>query len=127
MQQLFQTGQPFHLKDEREGIAFESNAYPVFNADGQVVAAAIYAADVTERVQLQALDTLFNEIDQQVLRGLPLPSLLEFICVEVARLLGYQFVWIGRKEPGGEISVAACAGPEENFRFELEKDRRALG
>ncbi|MBU0592836.1 MAG: diguanylate cyclase [Gammaproteobacteria bacterium] len=121
VQQLFQTGQPFHLKDEWEGIAFESNAYPVFNADGQVVAAAIYAADVTERVQLQALDTLFNEIDQQVLRGLPLPSLLEFICVEVAHLLGYQFVWIGRKEPGGEISVAACAGPEVNFRFELEK------
>ncbi len=121
MQQLFHSGQPFYLKDERNGISFESNVYPVLNTESKVVAAAVYAADVTERVQLQALDTLFNEIDQQVLRGLPLPSLLEFICVEVVRLLGYAFVWIGRREDSGEISVAACAGPEENYRLELEK------
>lgn len=120
MQQLFRTGQPFHLKDERDGISFESNVYPVFNAEKQVVAAAVYAADVTERVQLQALDTLFNEIDQQVLRGLPLSDLLEFVCSEVARLLGYAFVWIGRKEAGGEISVAACAGAKKDYRQDLE-------
>ncbi len=121
IQQLFRTGQPFHLKDEVDGASFESNAYPVFDAAARVVAVAMYAADVTERVHLQALDTLFNEIDQQVLRGLPLPSLLEFVCVEVARLLRYQFVWIGQKEASGEISIAACAGPQEYYRFELDK------
>lgn len=118
---LFQTGQPLHLKDERNGIVFESVSYPVFNADDKVVAMAVYAADVTEREQMQALDELFKEIDQQVLRGLPLSGLLEFICAEVARLLGYQFVWVGRKEVGGEISIAASAGPEQDYRLELEK------
>lgn len=121
IQQLFHTGQPFHLKDERNGIVFESASYPVFDVDGKVVAVAVYAADVTERAQLQALDELFKEIDQQVLRGLPLPGLLEFICGEVARLLGYQFVWIGHKETGGEVSIAAGMGPEQDYRLELEK------
>lgn len=121
IQQLFQTGQPLHLKDERNGMVFESVSYPVFNADGKVVAMAVYAADVTEREQMQVLDELFKEIDQQVLRGLPLSGLLEFICAEVARLLGYQFVWVGRKEVGGDISIAASAGAEQDYRLELEK------
>lgn len=118
---VFDTGQPADLRDERDGMVFDSMVHPVCDAAGKVVAAAIYATDITARVRQQALDTLFNEIDQQVLRGLPLSGLLEFICAEVARLLNYQFVWIGRRETGGEISIAASAGPEQDYRFELER------
>lgn len=109
-------GQP-----ERGVMYWDWNLAPVKDESGRVEGLLLTLADVTERVQLQALDTLFNEIDQQVLRGLPLPGLLEFICGEVARLLGYQFVWIGHKEAGGDVSIAAGAGPEDDYRFELEK------
>jgi diguanylate cyclase (GGDEF)-like protein/PAS domain S-box-containing protein len=114
---------PFEYPDQPErGVTYwDWNLTPVNGEGGKVEGLLLTLADVTERVQLRALDTLFNEIDQQVLRGLPLPGLLEFICVEVARLLEYPLVWIGRKEAGGEISIAACAGPAESYRVELEK------
>lgn len=114
---------PFEYPGQPErGVSYwDWNLTPVNDGDGKVEGLLLTLADVTERVQLRALDTLFNEIDQQMLRGLPLPGLLEFICVEVARLLGYPFVWIGHKEAGGEVSIAACTGPEDGYRAELEK------
>ena len=114
---------PFEYPDQpgREVTYWDWNLTPVKGDHGKVEGLLLTLADVTEHEQLQALDTLFNEIDQQVLRGLPLPRLLEFICGEVARLLGYQFVWIGHKKGGGEISIAASAGPGEDYHFELEK------
>jgi diguanylate cyclase (GGDEF)-like protein/PAS domain S-box-containing protein len=121
IEKIFQTGQPLLLRDEREGQFFESKLYPVFNAAGGVTAVAVYAADVSERKQLQAVDSLFHEIDQQVLRGLPLENLLGFICSEVVRLFGYPFVWVGRKEVGGEVSIAASAGVESGYLDDLKK------
>ncbi|GAO37196.1 hypothetical protein SCT_2614 [Sulfuricella sp. T08] len=119
--EVFRAGQPAHLQDERAGFIFDSNMYPVLDAQGKVERIAIYAADITDRVQLQAVDTLLHAIDQHALRSESLPELLQFVCAETARLLDYLFAWVGRKEEGGMVTISAWAGPEAAYRIELER------
>ena len=47
--EVIRTGQPTTLEDERRGRLLSSRYYPVLDADGRVIAVAIYATDVTER------------------------------------------------------------------------------
>ncbi|WP_173066196.1 PAS domain S-box protein [Sulfurimicrobium lacus] len=117
---VFQSGTAAHFQDIRDGIRFDINAYPVFDADGKVVNLAVYAADVTEQYQLQGVDQLQHGIDQQVLRGQSIQQIFEFICVEVARIFGYPYIWLGRKEPQGVVTIMADAGPACGYRGELE-------
>lgn len=46
---VLNTGRALRSEDERDGIAFYSCIYPVFDHSGKVVRLAIYAQDVTER------------------------------------------------------------------------------
>ncbi len=119
--EVFQTGQPVQLQDKRDAYCFDSRIYPVLDADGRVSQVAIYAADVTEKIQLQAVDTLLHEIDQQVLRSKSLAGLLHFICADMAHLFGYRFAWIGRKRADGSVAISAWAGSAEEYRGELER------
>lgn len=119
--QVFQSGKAAHLQDIRDGIHFDINVYPVFDAGDKVVNLAIYAADVTEQLQLQGVDQLFHGIDQRVLQGQPVDEIFAYICAEVTRIFGYQYAWIGRKEAGGSVSISANAGPALNYRNELER------
>ncbi|WP_325331539.1 PAS domain S-box protein [Sulfuricella sp.] len=119
--EAFRIGQPVHMQDERAGMIFDCNMYPVFDAQGKAERIAIYAADITERVQMQAVDTLLHAIDQHALRSESLSELLQFVCVETARLLDYRFAWVGRKEAGGLVSISAWSGPEAGYRTELEQ------
>jgi hypothetical protein len=48
-----------------------------------------------------------------------LPDLLQYVCAEVVRLFGYQFVWVGHKEDDGEIAIAAWAGKVAGYQDEL--------
>jgi len=119
--QVFQSGKASHLQDVRDGIHFNINVYPVFDDSSKVVNLAIYAADVTEQIQLQGIDQLFHGIDQQVLRGLPMDEIFAYVCAEVTRIFGYQYAWIGRKEADGSVSISAGTGPAANYRDELER------
>jgi diguanylate cyclase (GGDEF)-like protein/PAS domain S-box-containing protein len=119
--QVFQSGKAIHLQDVRDGIHFDINVYPVFDAGGKVVNLAIYAADVTEQLQLQGVDLLFHGIDRQVLRGQTIDEIFKYICMEVTRIFDYQYAWIGRKEEDGMVAICAGAGPASGFRNELEQ------
>lgn len=77
--------------------------------------------DITERLQLQAVDTLLHAIDQHALRSESLPELLQFVCEEAVRLLDYRFAWIGRKEADGLVTISSWGGPEAGYRDELEQ------
>jgi diguanylate cyclase (GGDEF)-like protein/PAS domain S-box-containing protein len=130
--QVFHSGQPLNFQDIRDGIHFDVNAYPVFDGAGGVGAVSVYAADVTERLQLQAVDRLFHDIDEQVLRGLARQTLFEFVCCEVTRIFGYPFAWIGRKQNGGAVSVLAFGGDAVAYLDTLQTigvrwDNSALG
>jgi PAS domain S-box-containing protein len=41
------TGKPVRMEDERDGITFDTNMYPVFGADGKVTRIAVFARDIT--------------------------------------------------------------------------------
>lgn len=120
-QEVLHSGQPTHISDVRNDTHFETSLYPVFDAEGKVSQVALYAADVTEQVQLRAIDTLFHEIDQQVLRGLPIQELMQFVCGEAVRLFGYSLAWIGKKESDGSVSFSACAGQATEYYVELQR------
>ncbi len=51
---VFETGSPAHFEDRRAGVQYASSVYPVFDdQSGQVNSVAIYAADITERRQIE--------------------------------------------------------------------------
>ncbi len=119
--QVFRSGKSSQLQDERNGIHFNTNLYPVLDPAGNVVNVAVYAEDVTERLQLQGIDQLFYTVNQQLLLGASLDQLFEYICVEVTKIFGYRFAWIGRKDAGGAVLISASAGPAAAYRGELER------
>lgn len=92
-----------------------------YDAEGRPLRSVGTVQEITERVQLQAVDTLLHAIDQHALRSESLPELLQFVCEETARMLDYRFAWIGRKEADGLVSISASAGPEAGYRAELER------
>lgn len=118
---VFHSGQSQQFQDEREGIRFITNLYPVFDAEGRVVSVAVYAEDVTERMQLQGINQLFYTVNQQLLSGEPLNHIFKYICIEVTKIFNYQFAWIGRKEIDGAVSVLASAGSATEYLGELER------
>lgn len=117
--QVFSTGQPGFLQDVRDGFHFESNLYPVFDSAGKVVSIAVYAADVTERLQRAAVDRLFHQIDQQILHGQSKQHLFNFICTEVARIFDFAFSWIGRKNADASLSISAWGGDQNSYFSEI--------
>jgi PAS domain S-box-containing protein len=50
---VIQTGKPVHFEDHRGKIIFDSYICPVFDEKGQVTHAAIFARDITERINAE--------------------------------------------------------------------------
>lgn len=75
--------------------------------------------DISERIKLQAEETLLHHIDQQVLLSSSLSGLLQFVCDEIVQLFGYHFAWLGKKESNGEISISAQSGNASGYLQEL--------
>lgn len=121
MREAIRSGRPVHFEDHRAGHHFDGNFYPVLDDAGQVHRLAIYASDVTEQRQAQAVDGLLHDIDVRVLGGTELDALLQFICHETTRLLQLPFAWIGRKVADGGIEIMAWAGNSGNYREQLER------
>lgn len=46
---VVRSGKPVRFEDEREGIWWDSNVYPVFDAEEKVARLAVFAYDITER------------------------------------------------------------------------------
>ena len=49
IQEVIRSGDAVRLEDERNGIVFDGNMYPIFDARGNVTRLAIFARDVTAR------------------------------------------------------------------------------
>ncbi len=121
MQEVVEKRKPLHFRDERQGREFEIDMYPAVGPDGSVSRLAVYATDITERVQLQSLDSLLSALDRQVLRGQPLTEVLEFTCAEIVRLFRLQLAWVGRKKSGGVVKLKASAGPATGYVESLKE------
>jgi PAS domain S-box-containing protein len=48
IEKVFDTGKPVRFQDKRQGMHFDTVVYPVFDASGNVVRAAVVARDITE-------------------------------------------------------------------------------
>ncbi len=53
LDEVVRSGKPVVWEDERQGIFFESCAYPICNAEGEVVQLVVYARDLTERKRVE--------------------------------------------------------------------------
>jgi len=121
VREVIRSGRPLHFEDHRAGHHFDGNFYPIVDAAGQIHRLAIYAKDVTEQRQAQAVDGLLHDIDVRVLGGTELDALLQFICHETTRLLQLPFATIGRKVADGRVEIMAWAGNSGNYREQLER------
>lgn len=119
--EVIHTRLPLRASDTRNGYHFEHHIYPIPSPDGEIERVAIYAKDVTEQKQAQAVETLLHGIDQQILRGTELDELLQFTCDEIAGLFGFPFVWVGRKETDGRLDVVAWAGTSSGYHQHIDR------
>jgi len=58
LNRIIKTGKPVRCQDERDGIIFDTNYFPVFDAQGNVDQVAIFAMDITQRKKAE--DALRN-------------------------------------------------------------------
>jgi len=49
VRQAIRSGKPVRFEDERAGMAFDLNVYPILNSEGQVLQVAVFARDITEQ------------------------------------------------------------------------------
>lgn len=119
VEQVVRTGSPLRFEEHRAGQRFEGHIYPILDDRKQVRRLAVYAKDVTERRQIQAVDGLLHEIDVRVLGGTEPDALLQFICRETTRLLQLPFAWIGRKMDDGSVAILAWSGDVGGYREQL--------
>ncbi|MBI5463231.1 MAG: diguanylate cyclase [Gammaproteobacteria bacterium] len=107
---ILHNGTPSYFEDQRDGRHFATSVYPVMDEHGTAIRFAVFANDITERVQLQGIDALLHACDQRLLRGDHPEELLRFICNEAVQLFGLCLAWVGRKETNGQVTIAACGG-----------------
>ncbi len=53
VEEMIASGQPICFEDEREGRWFDFSIYPIFDPDGKISKAAIFARDITGRRQIE--------------------------------------------------------------------------
>jgi diguanylate cyclase (GGDEF)-like protein/PAS domain S-box-containing protein len=51
--EAIRSGKPARFEDERQGMWFDNNIYPIFDDKGKVVKVAVYARNITERKQME--------------------------------------------------------------------------
>lgn len=53
VEEVIQTKKPVRFFDEREGIIFDNNLYPLFDSSGNVIKIAIFGRDITKEQQFE--------------------------------------------------------------------------
>lgn len=118
---IAQRGLPELFEDERDGRRFSSSIYPVRDAGGEISGFAVYSADVTQQHRLQGVEALFSEINQLVLQGVPLHTVLIVACKKVTDLFSIAVAWVGRKEQDGTVAVLAGGGVASRYVDQLKR------
>jgi PAS domain S-box-containing protein len=50
--EVFRSGNPVRVQDQRDGRTYDANYFPVFDVEGKVIQVAVFATDITETVEL---------------------------------------------------------------------------
>jgi diguanylate cyclase (GGDEF)-like protein/PAS domain S-box-containing protein len=89
----------------------------------------LVAATLRYNVREQVVtDHLLQEIDQYILHKYDLQAVVSLVCQRLVELFNFRLVWIGMKEPGGVIDMAASAGASDYLDgLEVRWDDTPLG
>ena len=68
---VFNMGKPVEYEDERKDMSFLNRAYPIFNKDGKVISAAVFALDITERKHLEIILSEREKKLESIFRAAP--------------------------------------------------------
>jgi len=61
-EKVFETGEPVHFEDQRNGFWFDHRIFPLRNAEGKVSLAAVFTRNQTERKAGEALIELLHDL-----------------------------------------------------------------
>lgn len=107
---VIRTGEPILTRDERRGIMFENNIYPVRNRDGSITSVAVYAKDITEQQRFASTEELFRHLDTIVLKWqMDSRSVAQIFCESLLPIFDLAAAWISKVEDSGNLSLYAMS------------------
>lgn len=111
------TGEPVTVVDERAGIQFENNMYPVRSLHDDPDCVAIYAKDITDRHRHRLVDEIFRHLDSVLLKWQIHPNTLaQLFCDDILPVFNLSAAWIAKLGSNGELQLVAHSQLEEiNF------------
>jgi PAS domain S-box-containing protein len=94
---IVQTGKPISFQDEREGIIFDNNLYPIFYRDGHIHYVVLYARDITlqknTEIALQESEEKYRalaEVSQDLIFIVDTNDKIQYVNTNAARRLGRE-------------------------------------
>ncbi len=120
---VLDSGQPVQFEDERNGMVFNHNFYPVFEND-QVTRVVTYSQEITEHRKIEkdlfqvnlSLNSLFKS-SQAMIHAKNESDYLDQVCRIIVEECGHAMVWIGFARDDMEKSVipVAYSGFDEGY------------
>jgi PAS domain S-box-containing protein len=125
---VFKSGLPVQFEDERDGIIFQHNFYPIFENE-KVVRVVSYSQDITVNKkweeQLNKLNHTLNALrhnSDAILRATDEESYMQEVCNIILEDCGYAMIWIGFAENDEykTIRPVVSAGLDEGYIQKLK-------
>jgi PAS domain S-box-containing protein len=108
--EVIRSGEAMVTRDERNGIAFENNIYPVLDQKGNITSVAIFAKDITEQQRTASTENLFRHLDTVVLKWqMDSISVAQIFCDSVLPIFDLSAAWISKAETDGRLTLLAVS------------------
>lgn len=112
---------PVNFEDERNGLRSLITINPVIDENNEIHRFAIYARDVTEQRQIEAVEHILSLIHRKILESTPIQELLELVCHETVEAFSLSTAWIGKKLEDGSIRIEASGGKAQEYIGSLKQ------
>lgn len=114
VEEALATGEPVTTMDERAGIHFENNIYPVRSLDNDPDCVAVYAKDITDRYRQRLVEEVFRHLDSMLLKWQIHPkTLAQLFCNDILPVFHLSAAWIGKIEANGQLKLVAHSEVED--------------
>ncbi len=109
---VLETRKPLSGEDWRHGRCLAWRVHPVLDEEGVAIERAwVFAKDVTEQRQMQAMEAVFQQFDRRLLHHKAgTRELALHLCTGLIPLFGLSCAWLGRQEANRHLVFIAGAG-----------------